>query len=384
MRLYDVLLEKAVNGSAPVGKRGYLETLLARALGGEVVVRYPITASVTNGSVSGASYIRAGQTVTLHVVPASNYTYPASVSVSGATASYNASTGALILSEPTGDVSVTAACRAIRSISVSVTNGSYSGDAQIIEGGSASVTITASEDYVLPSTVTVTGATASYNSTTGVISLSSPTANVVVAAECPDAGPVREITIFGSGAPSSCCCWLASAPGTVYNSPVTIRARSGDELVCLVDNADFCLVLLDMEPQSLTNHECRIPINTNMRVEFGFDPPDAAVVEVYTIISDLTGTEWQFGATPGSWASSMQWDVDFRSNNTDFDRLYIADEWYLYYCNSNEMLDTLVYGPDAGPPVWRNVAYRTISISGGNDVGDSDLIEFLKENATMI
>lgn len=70
------------------------------------------------------------------------------------------------------------------SITKSITNGTASGDSTITENGTATVTLSANTGYSLPSTVTVTNATSSYDQSTGVISLSSPTGNVTITATC--------------------------------------------------------------------------------------------------------------------------------------------------------------------------------------------------------
>ena len=80
-------------------------------------------------------------------------------------------------------------------ITSSITNGSATGSQTIVAGGTATVTISANTGYVLPSSVTVTGATNSYDSSTGVISLSSPTGNVSIEAIC-DAQVVPQFTQF--------------------------------------------------------------------------------------------------------------------------------------------------------------------------------------------
>lgn len=72
---------------------------------------------------------------------------------------------------------------AIHTITTSVTNGTYSGDTQIQEGKTASVTISPNNGYKLPVSVTVTGATSNYNSTTGLITLSNATSDVSISAE---------------------------------------------------------------------------------------------------------------------------------------------------------------------------------------------------------
>lgn len=67
-------------------------------------------------------------------------------------------------------------------ITSTITNGSYTGDSTITN--TASVTISANTGYSLPSTISVSGATYTYDSTTGVVSLSSPTSNVTIEATC--------------------------------------------------------------------------------------------------------------------------------------------------------------------------------------------------------
>ena len=70
------------------------------------------------------------------------------------------------------------------SITTTITNGSYTGATSIVEGGTSTVTISANENYSLPASITVTGATYTYDSTTGIISLSNPTGDVSISGEC--------------------------------------------------------------------------------------------------------------------------------------------------------------------------------------------------------
>ena len=62
-----------------------------------------------------------------------------------------------------------------------------------ITNGTANVTIAADTDYVLPSSITVSGASYTYDSTTGAIALSSPTGAVSISAVCevPSSYPVK-------------------------------------------------------------------------------------------------------------------------------------------------------------------------------------------------
>ena len=84
-------------------------------------------------------------------------------------------------------------------ISTEITGGSVSGDAFILEGGNASVTITPDGTHKMPSEsdITVTGATSSYSD--GVITLSNPTGNVTISINCPALTPYS-ITVDASNA----------------------------------------------------------------------------------------------------------------------------------------------------------------------------------------
>ena len=70
-------------------------------------------------------------------------------------------------------------------ITANITNGSASGDSTIWTEETASVTIAADSGYDLPETITVVGASYTYDSTTGVVTLSEATGNVIITATCP-------------------------------------------------------------------------------------------------------------------------------------------------------------------------------------------------------
>lgn len=145
---------------------------------------YTITPTITNGTSSGDTSIASGGTASVTITPNSGFKLPNDVTVTGATKSYNSTTGVVSLSNPTGNVTITATCPALQSYSVTktITHGSATGATSIYENGNATVTISPDTGYKLPSSVSVSGATSEYNSTTGVVSLSNPTGNVTVSA----------------------------------------------------------------------------------------------------------------------------------------------------------------------------------------------------------
>lgn len=142
---------------------------------------YNITTNLT-GVTANASNPTTVSTVassTLTFTANTGYNLPSNITVTGA--EFTWSSGTLVLSNPTGNVSVTVAGVAIsRTITATLTNvTAASGNATTIATGETkTLTYTAADGYVLPDTVTVTGATGVWNKDTGTLILSNPTANV--------------------------------------------------------------------------------------------------------------------------------------------------------------------------------------------------------------
>ena len=88
-------------------------------------------------------------------------------------------------------------------ISTNVTGGSFNGDTSINKSGTAYVTVLADSWHVLPSSVTVTGATSNYNSQTGVIILSNPTDNVAITVLCDALSLTATVAGLGNSDPST-------------------------------------------------------------------------------------------------------------------------------------------------------------------------------------
>lgn len=100
-------------------------------------------------------------------------------------------------------------------ITSTITNGTYTGDTEITN--TASVTISANTGYSLPSTISVSGATYTYDSSTGVVSLSSPTGNVTISATCVASYPVKsDIITMNVDGTNRKFRVLKNVSGTVY------------------------------------------------------------------------------------------------------------------------------------------------------------------------
>ena len=111
-------------------------------------------------------------------------------------------------------------------ITSTITNGSTTGSVKIADGSTATVTIVPNAGYGLPSSVTVTNATSIYDSTTGIVSLSNPTADVTITAECPGGAPV-DIWYTNEGTGSQAIVnagygWSPAASTTLIGQPVNL------------------------------------------------------------------------------------------------------------------------------------------------------------------
>ena len=144
---------------------------------------YNITTNLTGvtANASNPTTVSTLASSTLTFTASTGYNLPDNVTVTGAEFTWTKSSGTLVLSNPTGAVSVTVAGVAIsRTITPTLTNvTAASGNATTIATGETKVlTYTAADGYTLPDTVTVTGATGVWNKDAGTLTLSNPTANV--------------------------------------------------------------------------------------------------------------------------------------------------------------------------------------------------------------
>ena len=89
---------------------------------------YQITLNLTNGTKqSGPTSVLEGSSATIVILNADGYGQPDTVDVTGATGSWTKATGTLVLTNPTGPISVTYSAKenALESIVLSSTSGSY-------------------------------------------------------------------------------------------------------------------------------------------------------------------------------------------------------------------------------------------------------------------
>ena len=150
---------------------------------------YPIKFNVTNCTYSPlATMVAVFESTTFIFTKSTGYSLPSSISVTGVTSdkytwtvASDGSTATLVITEPTGAVTVTvAAVVEAYSIDVSAPHTTHTGPSTISYGTSATLVFTFDTGYEAPDAVTVTGATGTWTKSTGTLVLSGATGNVSV------------------------------------------------------------------------------------------------------------------------------------------------------------------------------------------------------------
>lgn len=152
------------------------------------VMSYFISTNLTGvtGSSSNPTTIFDDGTVELNFTANSGYTLPDTIEVIGAAYSWNKSTGKLVLSNPTRDVTITiAAEKIVYSITTELTGvmGASDNSTTISVGASTSLYFTTNDGYEFPDKVTVVCAEHTWNPNLGLLSLFNPTGNITVKIE---------------------------------------------------------------------------------------------------------------------------------------------------------------------------------------------------------
>ena len=195
---------------------------------------YSITVAATGCTVAGASTITEGETATLTATAADGYVLPEAITVTGASYTWDRTAGTLVLSSPTGAVHVTvtaAKLQSVYSITVAASGCAVSGASTITEGGTATLTATADSGYSLPDAVTVTGASYSWNSATGMLTLSAPTGAVSVTVTAVKEAEPEPIPLFdraGNRIQIRDRLWVKSSAGMIH--PAHIYDKSGNKI----------------------------------------------------------------------------------------------------------------------------------------------------------
>lgn len=109
-------------------------------------------------------------------------------------------------------------------------------------------------------------------------------------------------------------------------------------------------------------------------------------------ITDLTGTSWTFNENivfPDNLSSEGKFVYDVSFTSDDISNISMV-LWYDYFGNAAYQLcyvdfseaDNIVYNTSDSAP-WSNDFFRAVTFTGGSDLTNVDLINFLRQNAVI-
>ena len=364
---------------------------------------YPLTVSGINCTPNPKpTQIAAGGTLAITYTAAAGYDLPeaSGVGVTGCSFGWNKSTGVLTLYNPTGTVAagVVAVAKSY-AITATVTNGMATGANVIHTGETVALTITAADGYNLPDTVTVTGATQSWNKETGTLTLSNPTGTVTVSAVCVAATYTLEAgTYKWVDSPNLAYFNLSLHEKKVFTLAFASTYNGTDitnySYVIIYANGDDEPTLLELQ-YGYTN----IPIDDEVNVVYsGGDDPNATGW-AYDLEKTITlSTPQTVSAEFYNWAitggnlvkqEGETWVLNEMLNvstlDSDFTVVFVSNG--VSYSSINGQGSGLDYDSttvyyDDGPSgfVWVDQAYRTITFD--EPVTDTTLLTWLQANGT--
>ena len=318
-----------------------------------VAKSYAITATVTNGTATGANVIHTWETVALTIAADSGYNLPDTITVTGASQTWNKETGTLTLSNPTGDVTVSVTCdQIVYPLMVSGINCTPNPKpTQIAVRGTLAITYTAAAGYDLPETsgVGVTGCSFDWNQSTGVLTLYNPTRAV-------SAGVVAVAKSYAITA-------------TVTNGTATgANVIHTGETVALTIAADSGYNL----PDTITVTGASQTWNKETGTLTLSNPTGAVTVSAVCVAAGYTleaGTyNWINVLGGGSPSVTFSEEISFSSNNAQFNKIELS--FYgdgsvkrLYYYENNGAVRT-AYTEE----IWSYTSYKIIALSTAQTV----------------
>lgn len=193
-------------------------------------------------------------------------------------------------------------------LTVTITNGAYSGTTTLWTSETGIGLITSNTGYDLPSAITVSGATYAYDNTTGVITFTNPTATATVTATCEATNWTVNATITNgtwSGAasvPTGGSGVVVITPNSGHETPNSITVTGADSVYEVID--DKCYV-------TLTNPTANIVIIAECPVKSRYI---LGVSGMSQSTPALTRTD---DATDITWAAGSNGAIEFTGLNTN-------------------------------------------------------------------
>ena len=242
-----ITLRYTIHSNVEIGEVSGTGAIISHSVSGQALVvtvknpTGPVTVTITSRSVysittnlsdvsgngSNPTTITDGLSATLYFTANSGYRLPATVTVTNAQHQWDQTTGRLIIREANGPVTVTVTGVSNDRPTYSITTNlghvtaNAGNDTTLSDSSNAILYFTAVEGYLLPESVTVTGADHEWDRSTGKLELREPTGPVtvtVIGVEDPNVRPAFDIQVTMLGVNAS-----ASNPTVIYdNSSATL------------------------------------------------------------------------------------------------------------------------------------------------------------------
>ena len=306
-------------------------------------VKYNFTASCTNGAISPTSgQVSEGGSQEFTVTPSQGYKMPSQVTCTGGTAIISGNK--VTVSFVTNDVTLSVACEALTSYTItgSITNGELTGVTTILEGSGATVTINPTSGYDYPTEVSVTGATASYLATSGVVTFNNPIANVVITATCPKATPGNWLSNILASDNTAHNTWK-NLGSSVISNRTTLKYQTASAAVMqgktiskiALQNPNVTGIYIDFytandvqngnKITNLSEKLATVSLNSDGNIEEYTLQTSVSIPTGKTLVMYLSGP---FGAKAGAtWASTGAIDYTFGSEPSEGQILDKVIDW---------------------------------------------------------
>ena len=333
----DITVTNATLDSWVLSTDGTYGTVTISAPTGDITIKlegiaevYSITVSAPHTTHTGATTITYGQTATLVFTFDTGYEAPDAVTVTGATGTWTKSTGTLVLSGATDNVSVSlTAVAKTYAIRVEGTHASAaSGSPVTIKyGGTATLSFDYNRGYFAPTTVTVENADGNWDQDTNELVITNPddTGDVIVTIEAIQKTYDIKYALTNLTAASS--------------NPTTITsAATGVELT--ISGTTYYALPTSITVSGVATGDWSYNQATG-KVTLSYPTGTVTITAVGVEISETIDGIWSWKTTipDGVWTEQA---VNFTSNGMTFASMK-WDGYNLYYVDSTGENETKVY-----------------------------------------
>ena len=333
----DITVTNATLDSWVLSTDGTYGTATISAPTGDITIKlegiaevYSITVSAPHTTHTGATTITYGQTATLVFTFDTGYEAPDAVTVTGATGTWTKSTGTLVLSGATGNVSVSLTAVAktyaikVTGVHASATDGSPT---TIKYGGTATLSFDYDKGYFAPASVTVNNATGNWNQGTNELVITNPddTGDVIVTIEAIEKTYDIQYALTNLTAADS--------------NPTTITsAATGVELT--INGTTYYALPTSITVSGVATGDWSYDRATG-KITLSYPTDTVTITAVGVEISETINGIWSWNTTipDGVWTEQA---VNFTSNGRTFAGMR-WDVYDLYYVDSTGENETKVY-----------------------------------------